>query len=1025
MKTSANALGSSIFCQAKLSFVLFSRHGASLSRRAGGFVTIAALLGLGAGILPRAFAQKSFTQTIDATYNNITSGYALPNDFIGLSFETESLQSGNGEVNYNGPTNYFFVSSNPELVTLFQQMGIRNLRVGGGSVGNYTNCTQPCDTYRPALPGGTPLTEPDIDALFGFAQAAGLKVIYSVPVTDATSGDLSVNDTTLESYDEQIVSYIMGYPTGSTNNNNYTSLVDSFAIGNEMDFFHLRESTDPCYTGSSTPPTIPCYISTYWSPIQNSIASYIAGEGSTVAQFSGPDSGNSSGKSSAYYSGSLCGGTFPGGYWAYGFAFCAQQTPWPFFTKATAHLYPGGAACNASATCYTADQTTVAMLSSSWTTNSSGTENCASTTCPYNPFGFFYQTVLGSPNAGAGYPKYAYRLTELNDFDQGTPGASDAFAGALFALDVMHWFAYNQAAGTNFHNYQWISTDTIVPGDLTQYIAHYPPNQPFICTGNVCNNFRVTPRGYGIKAFDLGSHGYTVGVTYPAYDLPNSTQSSTNSIDTYAVGSGQDLYVTLVNKSYAPGVAADEADVTIDISTSDAPFAAASVASLQLWNNDSSAPSDPEQLTATLGGGSITNDGTQWPGLWTAQPAMTSGQETISVQPGQAMIVHFHAPSNYVGPIQMNQDGGLEMDMANSSGTVYHQYQQESDLNSEPNSAVSNWSSAVELSGSTVVDSPAGDIAVTKNLDNTLQVFVPTSGDVFYIRQVKPTGSWGAWTDMGSSSAGISHLKAAQNADGSLAVFGLDSSGNLWYATENAPGVAWSNWTELSGQTISSGYVVGDNLSGRLEVFGESGGNVYHIWQTLSNGWSAWHEIAANTGQTLQAWLQVARDVSGALNLFALDATGNVWTNYQSAPAGAWQSTWTELPTSGLLTSSPAGIQPGFVAGQDANGCFELFGVQNDDNVYHIWNPASSGCSTSTWSSAWQDSSFSGVPSGGFDPHLMVSNTNDGRLQIFAVAKNSPFDIWSNWQSGISGLWTNWEDFGSSTSGMVLYPGQP
>ena len=111
----------------------------------------------------------------------------------------------------------------------------------------------------------------------------------------------------------------------------------------------------------------------------------------------------------------------------------------------------------------------------------------------------------------------------------------------------------------------------------------------------------------------------------------------------------------------------------------------------------------------------------------------------------------------------------------------------------------------------------------------------------------------------------------------------------------------------------------------------------------------------------------------------------------------------------------------------------KLFGLGTDSathvsNVYHIWWTAGSNgtCSSNpeTWAAGWAGLK-SGVPTGGFDPHLMASNTNDGRLQIFAVAVNSPSDIWTNWQNGIGGGWTSWGDFGSGTSGMVFYPGQP
>ena len=940
--------------QAKFSSVLFGPRASNASRFIAGFARSTVILCIAAGILSSAAcAQTDITQTINATYSNLTSGYAIPNDFAGMSFETNSLGSGNYNV-----SGYLFSSSNTQLVTLFQQMGIRNLRIGGGTLSSLI--------YRPS--------DSDVASLFGFAQVAGIRVIYSVPVTDASTGSLS---TDTEGYDASIVGYIWG-------NSSYVPLVHSFAIGNEED----------------AAATLPTYIGTYWSPIQ----SYIAGNGGSGAPFSGPDSGSYNGVRS--YNGTLCGGSPGTVFWAYGFAYCAKNTPWSFFTTATQHYYPGGGACNGSSTCTTQAQATSEMLSSAWVTgtNNTSTEACGTSTCSYFPYGYLYNNMLSPIVTNTSYP---YRLTELNEYDLGTVGASNAFTAALWALDVMHWFAGNDAAGTNFHNNPWIPTDTIIPGDLTQYTLNVPA-QNFACTNNVCNNWTIVPKGYGIKAFDLSGHGYPVGVTALETSMPDS-----GSVDTYAIGSGQDLYVTLVNKTDATN-SGDTAKVTIDIGTSDAPFVAASVATIQLWNNDSSAPSDPTQTTAALGGGSIVNTGTQWAGYWKAQSAMTSGTETVSVPPAQALIIHFHAPSNYVGPIQMDQNGALEMCMSNSSGDLYHQWQKAADLNTEPNSAVADWSSVTEgFSGGNEISSPAGDIAMAKNLDNTLQVFVPTSGDVFYTRQLTPGGAWGAWTDMGSTSAGLSHLKAGQNADGGLTVFGLDSSGDLWYATENAPGVSWSNWTELSGESINSGYVVGDNINGRLEVFGENGGNVYHIWQTLSNGWSSWGEIAANSGQTLNGWLQVARNVSGDLYLFALDSSGNVWSNNQSTPSGAWQSSWSELPVPSTA------IQPGFVAGQNANGRFELFGVGADSNVYHMW--ITSG---GTWTTSWGGIT-SGTPSGGFDPHLMVGNTNDGRLQIFAVAKSSPYDIFTNWQGSISGAWTTWADFGSSTSGLIFFPGQP
>jgi hypothetical protein len=974
-------------------------------------------------------AQTDVTQSVTPTYNNLTAGNAVPNDFLGLSWGTISITP-----NWYGVSGYLFTPSNTQLINDFQQIGVKNLRLADG--GAATNSSNPAHN--------------DIDTFFSWVQPTGIKVIYSSYLLNA---DVGTNQNPPEAQtvlgDTQWIvnSEVRDIPSGCTTTcitESFAPYITAFALDNETDFhsghtyceygsavctcsngnpascsgstvyqndvdLNVVETVNPCGTGSSkcssgTPVGasggwIPgsAYTSylAKWESITNTVNTYVPS-----VQYGGPDTGDYTGKTftPSYF------GTSGAQSWTYQLASdeasALNGNGKPLFVLATQHYYVGGNPGSASAAEHISD-----MLSTDWVQGTSITTE-PSGVGTYTPYPWMLNNALASISQ-------PFRLTEFNDVLGGVSGASNAFAGALWALDAAHWWAANGAAGVNFHNQAWIYTDTIIPSNAVLGTD--------TCT-SACSNWIVQPKGYGIKAFDLGGHGYTTGVSHTVTAMPNS-----GSLDTYAVGSGQDLYVTLVNKTdVSSPSSSNTASVTIDIATTDAPFVAASVSTVQLDNADSGAPSDPSQLSAELAGSSIVNSGTQWAGYWTGQPAMTSGSETISVPPATAVVVHFHAPSNYSGPIQINQNGALELFATNSSGDVYHIWQKAADLNTEPNSGTSNWNSWTEnLSGASQTGSPTGDLAVVRNLDNSLQVFVPTSTDVFYSRQQTPGGAWNSsWTDMGSAGTVLTSLKAGRNADGSLTVFGLDSSGDLWYATENAPGVAWSSWTELSGETIGAGYVVGENLNGRLEVFGVNGGNVYHLWQTLANGWSSWSEIKANSGQTLNAWLQVARNVTGDLYLFALDSSGNVWANYQSSPGSSWQTSWTELPTSGLLTSSPKGIQPGFVAGQDANGCFELFGVQNNSDVYHMWNTTASSCSSSTWATSWASITGS-APSGGFDPHLVVSNTNDGRLQIFAVANSSPNDIWTNWQASISGSWTSWADFGSASSGLILFNGQP
>lgn len=118
----------------------------------------------------------------------------LPPGFLGLSYESSMLIPKEGK--------YYFDATNAPLVTLFKSLGIKNLRVGANAV----------DDPRVPVPD-----EKDIDALFGFAKAAGVKVIYSFRLKN---GDPARS--------AQLAKYIQ---------DQYGDLLDTYSIGNEPDCF--------------------------------------------------------------------------------------------------------------------------------------------------------------------------------------------------------------------------------------------------------------------------------------------------------------------------------------------------------------------------------------------------------------------------------------------------------------------------------------------------------------------------------------------------------------------------------------------------------------------------------------------------------------------------------------------------------------------------------------------------------------------------------------------------------------------
>ena len=135
--------------------------------------------------------------------------------FLGLSYESGMLLPNGGH--------YYFDADNQALVNTFKTLGIKSLRVGANQVDD------------PNIPVPK---ENDIDSLFKFARAAGVKVIYSFRLRN---GD-PINTARLATYIQS----------------HYGDLLDSFCIGNEPDWIkELRGGRYPGYMPHGNPTMTP------------------------------------------------------------------------------------------------------------------------------------------------------------------------------------------------------------------------------------------------------------------------------------------------------------------------------------------------------------------------------------------------------------------------------------------------------------------------------------------------------------------------------------------------------------------------------------------------------------------------------------------------------------------------------------------------------------------------------------------------------------------------------------------------
>ncbi|MGH7951249.1 MAG: glycosyl hydrolase family protein, partial [Limisphaerales bacterium] len=130
-------------------------------------------------------------------------------------------------------------------------------------------------------------------------------------------------------------------------------------------------------------------------------------------------------------------------------------------------------------------------------------------------------------------------------------------------------------------------------------------------------NYRINPKAYGIKAFDLGGHGSVEPV---AISNPNKIN-----LIAYAVRNTGNLFVTVINKEH--GSCARKAKVTIvsNIISKhiEVMFLTGKVAA---------------KTGVTLGGSSIGSDGS-WFGKWTPLKMDKDGQCVVKVPAASAAIV--------------------------------------------------------------------------------------------------------------------------------------------------------------------------------------------------------------------------------------------------------------------------------------------------------------------------------------------------------------------------------------------------
>lgn len=331
----------------------------------------------------------------------------------------------------------------------------------------------------------------------------------------------------------------------------------------------------------------------------------------------------------------------------------------------------------------------------------------------------------------------------------------------------------------------------------------------------------------------------------------------------------------------------------------------------------------------------------------------------------------------------VNGDGRLDLFVLDRYRQLYHDWRAPHD------GSWHGWEALVVGPGSGGVPL-IGTPTVATDATGRLEVFaVGVDGQVYYNQQETQPPGWRGWVPLGGGSApgltagGEPEVAVGRDREGRLEAFAVGQDGRLLHSWQHRADSAWNEWERglggppvgLDGRYLS----VASNADGRLEVFATGrDGAVWHIWQSMEGGgWSLWASLPARGGREFPAE-PVARDVRGALELFAVgpDGLARRWQERPESPHAdaAWHE-WEALggPAGARLTPGDA------VVAQNADGRLEVFATDaTGGGIAHDWQITPGG--------QWQGwAAIPGGPRGHRVEALAVARDIDGALELFAA----------------------------------------
>lgn len=330
------------------------------------------------------------------------------------------------------------------------------------------------------------------------------------------------------------------------------------------------------------------------------------------------------------------------------------------------------------------------------------------------------------------------------------------------------------------------------------------------------------------------------------------------------------------------------------------------------------------------------------------------------------------------------------------------------------------------LAGSTATDGRLALIA-TRQSDGGVDLLLQHMGESAAGPTHPESGGpeWEKAIDLGlPAGATFTKLQMGQDSAGRLVMFGLTETGDVWWLFRNPPRVVetkvtitppgasqpieitvpelrpadppFSDWQKLAGPSLHD-ITMTNNADGRVILFGSPAGAASLMWNepramnpSHPTDWRGWNAVAEG-GYPPFSNLTASIDRKGAVNVFALDESGEVAHVRQQPPGG---DTWSGYLRPGLTQQRLVTLDSGL----DGNGNIALAATTAAGVAWVNQEERSGQLHWHGWEAvaAYVESMM-----------IDLEYNGDGRLTMIGIAGKAPAGrMWSLDQAGLDS--TEW-----------------